>query len=174
VRLAVAVAAMLAVALALSFFPFVWPPTGAPESADAIVTLSGDHGERLPVALDLLERGVAPTLVFAGTIDRAEEEEMCRDGWRGREVLCLRPDPDSTRHEARATADLARERGWRRIVVVTSSHHALRAGLLFRRCVDGEVSVAAGRLRLPLREVVKETVSEWLASAYFLTLERAC
>ncbi|HVM15670.1 MAG TPA: YdcF family protein [Egibacteraceae bacterium] len=154
--------------------PFVWPPTEVPPQADAIVVLSGDHGERLPVAMRLLERGVAPTLVFVGTLDRAEEEVMCRDGWRGREVLCVRPDPDSTRDEARATARLGRERQWGSVVIVTSSHHTVRSALLFRRCVDGEVFTAAGRANLPFSTMVRLTLREWMATAYLLTLERGC
>ncbi len=161
-------------ALLLTFIPFVWPAKDTPAEADAIVLLSGDHGERLPVALRLLERNVAPRLIFDGTPDRGEEEELCREGWRGREVLCLRPQPDGTRPEARAAGQLARERGWDKIVVVTSTHHATRAGLLFRRCVDGDVYVASARRPLPWRQAAWHTAREWAATGYFLAFKRSC
>lgn len=172
-RLVLAVPLTL-LAVLLTFIPFVWPANQTPDRADAIVVLSGDHGERLPVALRLLERNVAPTLVFDGTPDRGEEEQLCREGWRGREVVCLRPEPDGTRPEAQAAGRLARERGWDRMIVVTSSHHAARSGLLFRRCIDGSVHVVPARRHLPWREAVWHTVREWAGTGYFLVFKRAC
>lgn len=69
------------------------------------------------------------------------------------EVVSVVPDPPSTRGEARAVARLARERGWRRILVVTSTYHVPRTRLIFRRGLVCELSfVSAGcrRTRLPL------------------------
>lgn len=160
--------------LIASLVPFVRPPNDEPPHADAVVILSGDHGERFPRAVRLLERGVASTLVFNGTIDRAEHDQLCREGWRGREVVCLRPQPDSTRHEARAAARLAKERGWKRLVVVTSTYHVPRTALLFHRCVDGDVWVVGEHPDLPLKNVWQGTLREWLATGYFLLFKRSC
>jgi uncharacterized SAM-binding protein YcdF (DUF218 family) len=165
---------VFALGVVASVVPFVWPRVNTPNRADAVIVLSGDHGERLPRALRLIEQGVARTLVFDGTIDRAEEDQFCRDGWRGVEVICLRPEPDSTQAEARAAASLARERGWRHVVVVTTSYHVTRAELLFRRCLDGEVSAVAGPPVVGGGTVVRMIAREWLATAYFLFLERKC
>lgn len=162
------------VAAALSLIPFVWPAQREPRSADAIVVLSGDHGERRPRALRLLERGLAPRLIFAGTPDYGDEDELCRDGWHGRSVICLRPSPDSTRAEAQAVGRLARARGWKEIIVVTSTHHVQRARLLFRRCIDGKVWVVGERLQLPRRDVVRQTVREWLATNYLSLTTYTC
>lgn len=169
-----AAAVGLAVLLAASFVPFVWPPNHDPDRADAIVIVSGDHGERFPRAARLLERGVANTLVFVGTIDRGDDELLCREGWRGREVVCLRPQPDSTRDEARAAAELARRRGWKQVVVVTSTYHVARTALLFKRCFDGKVWVVGEDPPLPASTVREFTVREWLATGYFLLFKRGC
>ena len=158
----------------VSLVPFLWPHTARPERADAVFILSGDHGERLPQALRLMDGHVAPTLVFIGTIDRALEDELCQGGRVPYEVLCVRPNPDSTRHEARAAARLADSRGWRRLVVVTSTHHVSRSALLFRRCFDGEVEMVAGRAPFTREELSRQIAHEWLAVAHALTVGRGC
>jgi uncharacterized SAM-binding protein YcdF (DUF218 family) len=39
--------------------------------------------------------------------------------------------------------DLAARRGWRSVVVVTSTYHARRAQLLLGRCFDGRLQIVA-------------------------------
>ena len=136
--------------------------------------LSGDHGERRPRALRILERGVAPRLVFVGTPDNGDEDQLCREGWRGFETICLRPDHDDTHAEAHAVGQLARQRAWKRVIVVTSSHHVVRSALWFHRCVDGEVWVVGERIRLPRLGVARQTVREWLATGYVVLTTRRC
>lgn len=157
-----------------SLEPFLWPHTDEVERADAVFILSGDHGERLPKALDLMERRVAPTLVFIGTIDRLLEEQLCRGGRVPYEVLCVRPVPDSTRQEARAAAQLSQSRRWRTIVVVTSTHHVARSSLLFRRCFDGSVKMVGGRAPFTRMELKRQIAHEWVGLAHALTVARGC
>lgn len=157
-----------------SLVPFLWPQTDRPRRADAVFILSGDHGERLPQAVRLMDAGVAPTLVFVGTIDRAMEDELCQGGRVPYEVLCVRPMPDSTRQEARAAARLAESRGWRTIVVVTSTHHIARSSLLFRRCFGGTVKMVAGGPAFTRRELARQIGHEWLGVAHALTVARGC
>jgi uncharacterized SAM-binding protein YcdF (DUF218 family) len=142
-HLAVMVAeAVVGGAILISTVP--WPSIPHPSNADAVVLLSGD-GARLPEALALMEEGVAPTLLFVGQPDTMEVEDLCHQvPARPFEVVCMRPNPDSTRAEARVTGDLAEARGWESIVLVTSRYHVSRASLLFRRCFDGTVH-AVGR-----------------------------
>lgn len=135
--------------------------------------LSGDHGERLRRALALMAEGVSTTLVHAGEPDTPEVRVMCQDG-ASFEVVCLQPDPDSTRDEARAVGDLARARGWQTLVVVTSTQHVTRAGLLFRRCVDGTVGTAHAPARLGRSVTLRLILDEWLALGYALTFGRGC
>jgi len=152
---------------------FVWPPSDAPTSADAVVVLSGDHGERLARALILLGAGVARTLVYDGAPDSTQARELCEKP-QGFEVVCLRPDPDNTRAEAYAAGRLALNRDWKTVVVVTSTQHVTRAGLLFRRCVDATVDMVEAHPGFGVRLTARLIVSEWVKVAYSVTVERGC
>lgn len=148
-----ALAALAAASLAL----FVLREDDPVAHADAVVVLFGGRA-RLPAGVALVERGVAPLLVVSEGGD---------PGWRAPglcsrrdiEVLCAAPGEESTRGEARLIARLARERGWRSIVVVSSRFHLFRARILIGRCFHGTVSmvgVSSPGLRLPW-----EIANEW-------------
>ncbi len=129
------------------------------ETADAIVVLGG-RPNRLPLGLRLWRDAVAPTVVVFNEHGRGDDEH-----------LYFRPEPYNTRGEARMTARLARENGWRSIVLVTSSYHVPRARMIFRRAFDGEirtVSAPPSLWRLPF-----DVVSELAKTAVALTLRRA-
>ena len=121
--------------------------------ADAVMVLAGQKS-RLTVALELVRRGVAPVLVISDGLDPrwTQANRVCRSRDPER-VVCIRPEPYSTRGEARLAARLARERDWDSLVVVSSRFHLLRARLLFERCFRGELAFVGApnpRLRLPL------------------------
>ena len=120
---------------------FLWPREDSPRSADAVVVLAGDAAERIPRGLELVESGVAPSLVLSREPGR--KWSHWRDLCTRRSVVCFSADPYSTAGEADAVARLAARRGWRSIVVVTSRYHLFRARLLFRRCLPGRVSVVS-------------------------------
>jgi uncharacterized SAM-binding protein YcdF (DUF218 family) len=168
VGLLVLVAAWAAVAARF----VLWPDEQAPRHADAVVVLAGDH-LRLGKALELVTRRVAPTLVIsdgrAPGWDRANR--LCGGRTRFR-VVCFKPRPYSTRGEARAVARLARVRGWRSVLVVTSRYHVTRARLLFNRCADARVSVAGSTYRRSL--VPLEIFLEPAKLAYALVVARGC
>jgi uncharacterized SAM-binding protein YcdF (DUF218 family) len=127
--------------------------------ADAIVVLGGRRN-RLPVGLRLWHEGVAPTLVVFNEHGRGDDEH-----------LYFRPEPYNTRGEARTTARLAREKGWRSIVLVTSNYHVPRARMIFRRAFDGEIHAVSARptlWRLPF-----DVVSELAKTIYALAVRRA-
>jgi uncharacterized SAM-binding protein YcdF (DUF218 family) len=126
--------------------------------ADAVVVLAGSKF-RLPVGLELVERGVAPVLVISdGRHPRsAAANLLCRERAR---VLCPRPDPYSTRGEAQTVARLARARGWESIVIVSSRFHLVRARVLFKRCYDGRLAFVGAPSPWWRRPV--SIASEWL------------
>jgi uncharacterized SAM-binding protein YcdF (DUF218 family) len=159
--------------VAVSTLPFLRARTDAPARADAVVLLSGDHGERRPLAVEMLNKGVADTLILVGTTDGAVEGDLCSNP-QPFEVICIRLDPDSTRAEARAVGKLAEQRGWRDIVVVTSTYHATRAQMIFRRCIDGSVTTIGARPPFGRGEVARQVIREWLGTVKALTLERGC
>jgi uncharacterized SAM-binding protein YcdF (DUF218 family) len=152
---------------------FVSPAGDRAETADAVVVLSGDFGDRLTKALELMEARVAPTLVIDGEPDYALIADLCVTEQRF-EVICLRPDPDSTRAEAQALGRLASDRGWRRVVVVTSRSHVTRAGLLFERCVRGTVAMVASDPRHRPGATLRAILHEWPALAAAVLRDRAC
>lgn len=161
------------VAAALTAKLFLWPASHRPTSADAVVVLSGDFGDRLEKALELVRAGVAPTLVIDGEPDYAQMANLCVTD-EPFEVVCLRPVPDSTRTEARALGRLARDRGWRRVVVVTSGPHVTRAGLLFNRCVRGAVTMVASKPPYGRRFMLRAIAHEWPALASAVLRDRTC
>jgi uncharacterized SAM-binding protein YcdF (DUF218 family) len=155
---------------------FVWPParTDDPGHADAIVVLSGDK-QRLPKALELARAGVAPVLVLSSVAHTpyVEPRRLCAAGrYRTVRVDCFEAVPYSTRGEARVMARLARQHGWDRLVVVSSTFHLTRAKMLFQRCYDGELAMVGSSIPWWRQPVV--WASETGKLAVQLTAERGC
>jgi uncharacterized SAM-binding protein YcdF (DUF218 family) len=134
--------------------------------------LAGSPSDRLPKALELMRRRVARVLVVSnGLADSFATRNLCRARVRF-EVICRRPRPFSTRGEAELVARLADARGWRRVVVVTSTYHVTRARMLFDRCLRARVAVVGARPWWP--RFVFGAVVEWPKLVLALTLRRAC
>ena len=172
-RVLLAVLAMLlAVALAGGWL-LVRPINEAPASADVVLVLAGGSGERETTAARLAREGAAPTLLFSdgGRAD-SWSARLCRQRFEGVRVLCLHPEVDSTRGEARAFAELAGREGWRSVTVVTSSYHRRWAGLLVGRCFPGRVQTVGAPVRgLELARVAAREGAALLAA---LTVRRRC
>ncbi|SEJ83134.1 Uncharacterized SAM-binding protein YcdF, DUF218 family [Deinococcus reticulitermitis] len=117
-------------------------------------TMSGAALSRLTRGLELWRAGYAPTLTLSeqsGTLgpegcvklselQRAQIGALYGDAGPG--VLTLR-SVTTTRDEAARVRDLARARGWTRVLVVTSPWHARRAHALFEAQGIRAVSVPA-------------------------------
>ena len=154
---------------------FVWPPADTPKGADAVVIFVGGRGERLAAAERLMAAGLAPNLVVPnGTApewpagNRACSEDLPYD------VHCPRPEPDTTRGEARTIAALAEENGWSRVIVVTSSYQLSRARLLLGRCFDGEVLGVRAQPELSALAWARRIGHEWLGWIHAITIRRDC
>jgi uncharacterized SAM-binding protein YcdF (DUF218 family) len=148
----------------------LWPETDSLARADALVVLAGGQGERLTKALELVHAGTAPALVIANGDDpRWPEANRLCSGASSFEVICFRPDPDSTRGEARALASLAESRGWQALVVVTSTYHVTRARLLVRRCYAGKTSFVAAPPSAGAFRLFLNISREWAGLARSLT-----
>ncbi|MBA2331335.1 MAG: YdcF family protein [Actinobacteria bacterium] len=158
------------VALAVaSVFLFILYDDDAVTTADAVVVLAGSRF-RLPVGLELVERGVAPVLVISDGLDPRSPlaNRLCRNR---AQVLCPKPDPYSTRGEARLVSRLADERGWDSIVVVSSRFHLFRSRILFERCYNGRLAFVGAPIqwwRWP-----GAVASEW-AKLGAATVRRGC
>ncbi len=132
-------------------------PLPAP-GADAVVMLGGAHGysarspvrwdagepsDRIFAAVELVRRGLAPTLVLGGAGYKDADGTLRPDsglivrwlaGWQvdAGQIVELGVCAD-TRDEAVRTAELVRQRGWKRVIVVSSGYHLRRAEAVFRQ-----------------------------------------
>jgi uncharacterized SAM-binding protein YcdF (DUF218 family) len=155
---------------------FVWPPSDVPAHADAVVSFSGDLGERLATSLRLMRRHVASVLVLPNgnsTEWPAEARALCTRP-QNFEVFCpMPPAPFNTRAEAQTIAKLAQRHRWRRIVMVTSTYHLARARLLLQRCYHGAIYMAAA---VPAAGRIQARVlwHEWRALAWSFVVNRSC
>lgn len=117
-----------------------------PAAADAVVPLAGGD-ERSVYAARLFVAGHAAWYV-AANMDlnlpgvRASYAELVRQEavWQGvpaERVVLVPGTVATTCQEAEAVAGLARERGWRSLLVVTDPYHTRRARLCFRQALEG-------------------------------------
>jgi uncharacterized SAM-binding protein YcdF (DUF218 family) len=172
---AIAALVLLAALFAATARWIVWPDTDGPGEADAIVALAGAP-ERLPAALELMREGKAPLLLVSlgSGPGNKERYDVC-GGEHDFEVVCFVPDPDRTQGEAEEATRIAEERGLKSLLVVTSRYHAVRAGITFRRCFDGEVRVDGVRPDTPGGlPGLGNLIHEWGAYVYAFTLARSC
>jgi uncharacterized SAM-binding protein YcdF (DUF218 family) len=153
---------------------FVWPPQHVPGHADAVVVLAGGRGPRLARGLALVRRGVAPVLVVsdAWAATWPEGNRLCAGRPAPAPVVCFHPDPYATRGEAEGFARLARARGWKSVLVVSSRYHIARARMLFERCLQGTVYADGANESLWTR--IAAVPLETVKLGYALLLKRGC
>jgi uncharacterized SAM-binding protein YcdF (DUF218 family) len=134
------VAALLLVVALVGVFYFTNYPDDAVRKADAIVVLGGEHDGREQYGLKLLREGVAPVLLMSNPYPASDStmQRMCATRVQNAEVLCLRPEPLTTRGEALLTRQLAQARNWRTIVIVSWRFHLPRAKMIFEKCFSDE------------------------------------
>ncbi len=145
--------------------------------SDAVVMFVGGRGERLETALQIIAADKADVLVIPNGTSSLwpVANELCE----GRtdldiEIVCPTPDPDTTRGEAQAIGALATERGWTSLIMVTSTYHLERAGLLLKRCFEGEVVPVEAPPDLSRWSWGSRVVHEWAGTAQAQLLDRNC
>ena len=120
------------------------------EPADAIVVIGDDNyaGDRAARAAELYHARWAPVIVASGRYLRpyaSIADLMARDlaerNVPSDAVIVLRHRAASTRAEAAAVGELARERRWRRLILVTSNYHTRRARFIFRAVLSNDVVI---------------------------------
>lgn len=144
-----------------------WVRVDAPRKADAAVVLSSDvrlDGKpyrvgqiRLLAGYETVASGLAPVLVLT----RLEPPLPSMVPYANQQLKALRAKVDvletaesvrNTRDEARAVATMAKQRGWKRVIVVTDSLHLRRSAALFERegleviarpCLEDDFDLAA-------------------------------
>jgi hypothetical protein len=150
---------------------FVWPDLQPlPEHADAIIELAGPRmPDRDRVAVELAREHRAPVLIQSTL---AFGTSFCLPPVAGVRIECFRPDPETTRGEARYIAALAAQRHWDSIILVTTPDQAWRAHLRVSRCFPGAVYNATAPLRW--QDWFRQVPYQWAASIKALTVERTC
>lgn len=120
------------------------------EPADAIVVLGDDNyaGDRAARGAELFQARWAPMVVASGRYLRpyaSVADLMARDlaerGVLPGAIIPLRHRAAGTREEAVAVSELARERRWRRLIVVTSNYHTRRARYIFRDVLGADFDI---------------------------------
>jgi uncharacterized SAM-binding protein YcdF (DUF218 family) len=131
-----------------------------PPVADGLVPNVAESGERLDAGIMLAQAGKAPWLVFTGgripwegrirTEGEDSRAQAIRHGVPAEKIVITR-EVGNTADEARAVADLMKERGWRRIILVTTGWHMRRSAHVFQRagvdCVIFPVDFRRDRAR---------------------------
>jgi uncharacterized SAM-binding protein YcdF (DUF218 family) len=119
-------------------FPAVDP---VPEHADVVLVLGPPIRERVSVAERLLaEKRVDAALV---SVPGSERQWQVQGLCARPDVTCFRPDPSTTRGEARALRAYAAKEGWTSAVVTTMTAHIARARSIVGRCFTGRTSMVA-------------------------------
>ncbi len=145
----------------------------APQKADLIVVLGGGMhcgaGQleatslaRLEKGLELWQAGYAPRMTLSDTVGEIFGDARCPSlgleaqqrvralyGGGGPEVVLL-PQMRTTRTEALAVAELVRERGWGRVLLVTTPTHSRRSVGTFRNLGLEVVSVVSSEPRFDM------------------------
>jgi hypothetical protein len=128
------IAAVVAVGLPL----YVFPPVSSPEPPDVVFVMGPPDQWRLDWAQQLLAEGTAGALMIStpdpdtGGLCGADEPYP---------VECARPEPFTTRGEARWLRSEMVARGWSRAIVITVTPHVSRTRVVFDRCIPSGVQV---------------------------------
>lgn len=143
--------------------------------ADAVVVLAGSQ-KRLPVALDLMRRHAAKTLVVSETSasDDPARFRLCHGPKpSGYQLICQHAEPFSTRGEARLAAALATRNHWLSLIVVSSRYHLYRAERLFGRCTSAKLVMRGTSADTWIRKAVAIPL-EWAKLGRSVTFQRGC
>lgn len=127
------------------------------QPVDAVVVLSGGDGDRLALAIEMHDQGIAPKLVITDTTQEANEllvQEAQRGGFVPGDIILTPIQVRNTVDEARAVRELAKNNGWKVVMVVTDPFHSLRTGIVFRRELR----------QFGLQVLVRPVVGHWFRS----------
>jgi uncharacterized SAM-binding protein YcdF (DUF218 family) len=126
----------------LHFMGDFWIVDDSPAHADAIAMLGDDNysADRAAHAAQLYKAGWAPRVIASGrylrpyaSIAELEEHDLEGRGVPAAAIVRLAHRAENTREETAALAQLISARGWKRILLVTSSYHTRRTRYLAER-----------------------------------------
>lgn len=118
------------------------------EPADVIIVIGDDNfsADRAAEASALFRAGWAPQIIASGRMLRpylSIADLIARDlqsqGVPASAIQRFTHKADNTREEAEGLRVLAQQKGWRRILLVTSNYHTRRARYIFHKVLPGSV-----------------------------------
>jgi vancomycin permeability regulator SanA len=116
-----------------------------PQPYDAIVVLGDDNypADRATRAAELYKERWAPRVIASGhylrpyaSVADLERRDLMERGVPAEAIVPFANFAANTREEAYAVRGLLRQKGWRRVLVVTSNYHTRRARYIYRRVLD--------------------------------------
>lgn len=120
------------------------------ERSDAILVLSDDnfYADRATRASQVYRQGLGSIVVASGRrlrpyagIAELIEHDLIERGVPKDKILRVAHDSDSTREEAKALVQVAKQKKWRSVIVVTSNYHTRRARYIFSHMFPEDVQV---------------------------------
>lgn len=110
-----------------------------PQKGDAIILLEGDGFARYAKAVSLYKDGYAPIICFSGNFDDEKSgaytfkkiKPLILDAEVTETALLFENKSRNTYEQAVEVINIAKERGWKRIILVASHYHSYRAFLTF-------------------------------------------
>lgn len=144
---------------------FMLPARDSPRHVDAVVVLGGS-GSRLETGIRLASEGYSSNLVVS------VPGQGCPAPIPNVRVTCFRPNPSTTQGEARYASALARQNGWKSLMVITTTPQTTRARIRFKRCTN--IDIAYVSANQPAHKWPYSIAYEWAALAKALVLQRAC
>jgi uncharacterized SAM-binding protein YcdF (DUF218 family) len=127
-----------------------WVVEDALERSDAILVLSDDnfYADRATRAAQLYRQGLGTVVVASGRrlrpyagVAELIEHDLIERGVPKDKILRIAHDADNTREEAKTLAQLAKQKRWRSVIVVTSNFHTRRARYIFANVFPQEIKI---------------------------------
>lgn len=149
---------LLVLGTAAAGFPlYVKPQVDELRRADAILILGGPGYDRYTLGLSLATDGWAPTVLLSNPNGDRDPwlTETCGQRFTY-ELICFRPDPNTTLGEGRELREMAQKYGWESVIVVTFKPHVSRARTILQRCFSGELIMFASPASLSALDWVSE------------------
>jgi len=126
------------------------------EKSDAIIMLSDDnfYADRATRAAELYRQNLAPMVVASGIrlrpyagISELMTHDLIERGVPKEHIIPFPQDADNTREEADALKTMVQQKGWKRVIIVTSNYHTRRARLIFRKVFPSDIKVEMASAR---------------------------
>lgn len=133
-----------------------WVVEDTLERSDAIIVLSDDnfYADRATRAAQIYRQGLGSVVVASGRrlrpyagIAELIEHDLIERGVPKDKIIRVAHDADNTREEAKTLAQVAKQKKWRSVIVVTSNFHTRRARYIFSHVFadDAKIRITGAR-----------------------------